>query len=183
MSRPPRARARRGQKEPGRLPQPAPSGPGPSPKGPGRAGFLGPGPEGARESRAPRARASRGERRPRARAPAQGSQGEPAPSGFAAKVSGVGFGESRSATNRARFRGLTARESRFSGAGNRPPSQNPKEPPPSHDFPGISGISEISKFRQISRIFAVSELAPRNGSLVWGFRAPGGRIWGVAIST
>ena len=40
-----------------------------------------------------------------------------------------------------------------------------------YDFPGVSGSTDVSEFRQISRIVAISELEPRNGSPLSGFRA------------
>ena len=83
---------------------------------------------------------------------------------------------SRLAPGRARFGGLTAWESQVSGVGNWPPGP----PGPSRDFLGNSRISGTAKIRQISENLAISDSAPRNGRVSWGFRASGAQMRGVA---
>ena len=81
------------------------------------------------------------------------------------------------AANRAKFRGLTVLALWFSGNAN----WLPRRPMP---FPyRFFGDFRNSGIPPNFQDFATSELAPENGSLAWGFRAPGGRIWGVAIGS
>ena len=49
-----------------------------------------------------------------------------------------------------------------------------------YDSLGLSGNPGNPKFRRIPGIFAISKTSPRDGSLLYGFRAPGGRIRGIA---